>query len=162
MLRVDLLQAYGRGTGQNRLRFSPLDVAAFSAVHSARLRGQDAPVKAALTGVALPGEVYRRVLEGGNLGKPIEIWESSQKWSTDRKLVQVVKPKEDIISGIAGMLCLGSMFMAFFSPRNASMMFLIGLIAMQTSLKGFEPTVKLTDDYGVSAAVMAGIASIML
>jgi hypothetical protein len=162
MARVDLLQAFGRGSGQNRVLFSPLDVAAFTSVHAARLRGQDSLVKAALAGVAIPGEIFRRVTGDGNMGMTSEIWENAQKWTRDAKLKQIVKPKEDIFSGIAAMICLLSMFVAFFSPKNASLMFFMGLIGMQTSLKGFEPTVRFTDDYGNYAAVMSAVASVLL
>jgi hypothetical protein len=156
--RVDLLQAFGRGTGKNRIGFSPLDVAAYNAVYSARLRGMDNQVKAALTGIAIPGQIYKQVLVDQDLGKPSEIWEEAQKWTRDSKLKQVLNPKEDAFSGIASMACLVSIILAFFSPKNASLLFFAGLVGMQTSLKGFEPSIKLTDDMGLYAAVMAAVA----
>jgi hypothetical protein len=160
--RFDLLQAFGHGTGTNRVLFSPLDVAAFTGIYSARLRGQEQYAKAVFAGLGVPGELYRRAVSGEDMGRAVDVWEASIKWSRDPRMKQIVKPKEDVGSGIAGLACVASIIVAMFSPRNASFLFLVGLTAMQASLKGFEPSVKLTETYGFYSVGCAVVSSLML
>lgn len=162
VFRVDMLQAYGKGTGQNRVMFTLLDVTAYQAVYSARVRGHDVPVKAALTGLGIPGEVFKHAVELREFPKTSEILEDAKRWSASSKMKGIMKPKDDTVSGLLSILGLTSIVMALFSPKNASALFLLVLLGLQNTLRASEPSVKLTDNTGVYACVFAAIASVFL
>jgi len=154
VLRFDLFQAYGLGTGKNKLGFSPLDVLSFSAVHASRVRGQDDNARKAIAVVGFPGEVFREVTEGKVPDFSVA-WESSLKWTKTAKMKPIMNVSKDPVSGLAA---LSSLLCALFAPRfpkEASIAFLCSIVLLQSSLRAYESSVKITEDFGMYALAMA-------
>jgi len=160
LFRVDLLQAYGKGTGKNRMGFSPFDVLSYSAIHTARLRGSDNIARYALACIGIPGEVYKQVVEEQSL-KPMELWESSLKWTRDNKMKPVMQVSKDPLSGLAAAGCILSVLIAVKFPKEASLLFSAGLVGLQAALRVSEPSVKLTEDMGIYSVVLAAVSMIL-
>jgi hypothetical protein len=167
LCRVDLFHAYGRGTGKNKMGFSPLDVAMITGLQTSRARGQDHVVKEIGNGLAIPGEAFRYIQEHGqnSLGKINfeEIWESSKKWPT--REVNKLKPIINSKDNFSGIVSLGSVLsfvlVLLRQPKFASALFALSLVGLQTTLRIYEPTVRMTEEFGQSALFIA-IAAFVL
>ena len=167
LLRFDLLQAYGRGTGKNRVGFSPIDVASQAMLHSARLRGHDEIAKTVLSGIGFPGEFRRLIQESATslptlADLPKQAWESSQRWARESRLRTVANPSKDPANSLAATGCLLSLLLALRFPQQASMVFLASFAGLQLAMRMNEPTVRPTDDMGMYAMILAGASTVLL
>lgn len=160
LFRLDLLQAYGSGTGRNKLAFSPLDVACFSAIHTARVRGSEDLVRPVAQVIGVPGEAYRSFLATRSVN-PKQVWDSSLKWTKDPKMKQLVDPKKEPLVTVASLGSVLCILLLFVFPKEASLLFLISLVCLQTAMKTLEPSVKITEDVGMYSIGLA-IASYVL
>ena len=170
LTRLDIFQAFGAGTGKNKIGFSPLDVACFSGIYAANLRGQGQLVKKLCQGVGVPGEIFRKISRIFSYEDPQslvqnfdldEAFESSKQWMKANTMKGLINQKQDYFSGLAAVATIISMLLAFFRPREASLIFILSIVALQVTLRQYEPSVKITEQIGMYTIGIAVISYIL-
>lgn len=169
--RVSLFNAFGSGTGTNKLGFAPLDIASQFTLQQVRTRGSNVgpEVRFALQVLGVPGALVESLhdvdFRKQNYNNPRElvtskakeVWTSAQKWTKETKLKKVLNQR-DQLSGFASLAVVLSSLLALYFPKEASLVFVVGMVALQFTLKQFEHSVRIDETWGVYSIVFAAAA----
>ena len=185
LFRLEIFQV---GSGENEIRFSPLDIACFYGIHASTSRVQGLLVKSVCEAIALPGEMIRNTFFQENSNRFLtnrrtvfqenskcflahrkilihifdldDGFEDSKQWMTVNSLKIWIDPKQNYVSGLLATVTIISIPLAFIRPTEASLIFILGIIALQVRFQVNEPTLNIFE-YVMYSIIIAFVAYVI-